>query len=302
MSAITITPDKHLAIIFTPRSGSHVLQEYISTVTNMFNCGELFSPKMNIRLDISDGEEPRMVSADTKRPGMPYLEYDTREEIVAEMSVRQKAVDEVAATGRLVVVKMALHMCPNITEGLIATNKFQFINLDRADLLYSLISHVLSIEEVDYHNVSPGAVAVAKKRKSHHMPLDDLHRALTNYIMRQKYIKKYFPNIQTMYYEEFQDSASKLRNLITGIPKQIVSIPYNKFLGNHKDLITNLDEVEDFYEQFVNEHKEYFPQYFGKLPHVKIPASQGRQPRDLSLELTDIREESASENQPFYCE
>jgi hypothetical protein len=76
--------------------------------------------------------------------------------------------------------------------------------------------------------------------------------------------------------------------LFTGIPKQLVSFPVNKFSGNYKDLVTNIDEIEEFYEDFVNEHKEYFPQYFGKLPHIEIPKSQGSRPYNLSTTLETV--------------
>ena len=102
------------------------------------------------------------------------------------------------------------------------------------------------------------------------------------YLENDKDIDKYFSDIPTIYYEQFQNNVNNLRNLFEGIPKKIVSNPYTKLGINYKEYVENIDEIEDYYEQFVNDNKEYFPQYFGKLPHITIPSSQGRQPRDLS--------------------
>jgi hypothetical protein len=53
MHKIKILPNKHTGIIFDPRSGSHVLREFLSSVTDSINVGELFNPgRSNNEYDI----------------------------------------------------------------------------------------------------------------------------------------------------------------------------------------------------------------------------------------------------------
>jgi len=160
----------------------------------------------------------------------------------------------------------------------------QFIFLDRADVLYSLISLRLSLHKIEFHNSSD----VAKIRNYEPLPfsINTLSKLLEAYIKNKDAVNKYFGDIPIIYYEQYQHRVSNILNLFTGIPKKIVSVEINKWQGNHKDMISNIDEVEDYYEEFVNKYPEYFPQYFGKLPHITIPASQGRQPKILLPEYS----------------
>lgn len=291
---MNIDTNKSVVILFQPRTGSHVLAHYLGEVLNKVNLGELTNPT----LDITYYDKHVKLYNKPKNSYIP-TEVTITAELNDRMAWYSKFLDSGSSVMRAPVV-LYQSWYPGLSTLLKQEDRHQIIYLDRADVGYRLISTIVSQATTVWHNRNISSIVRTTDKITVSLP--DVKLRLNMYLKSLDHIREYFGEVQTMYYEEFQDSASKLRNLINGIPKQIVSTPFNKFLGNHKDLITNLDEVEDFYEQFVNEHKEYFPQYFGKLPHIKIPASQGRQPRDLSLELTDIREESASENQPIYCE
>lgn len=290
---VDIDQTKHVGIIFQPRSGSHVLQHYLATVAEMYNSGEIFNLTMNLKLNVpSDGRDPYMGPTDLIDPAALYLSLRGAS-LAAEIAARRKAITALGATGRRTVFKLWpgawMKPYPEVSEELAGSPEYQFIILQRADVLYSLISFAVSsmggtvattASLSDFHNKT--TIARPKIMTATYLALDWLKYKLSAYIEEQAHIARYFKDAPTIYYEEFQDSPAKLRKMFTGVPSEIVSIPYSKFLGNHKDIITNLAEVEDLYEQFVNEHKEYFPQYFGKLPHIQIPACQGRQPRDLS--------------------
>jgi hypothetical protein len=173
---------------------------------------------------------------------------------------------------------------PEFSEKLALTPNLQLIRVRRADVLYSIISHKTSHLTGEFHLKSDTSRA-RQNDINFEISLFELEESLTRLVNEEKHMDTYFPNVPIIYYEEFQESPVKLTRKFTGVPIRMISVGTVRFMGNHKTNVTNIDEVEDFYEKFVNEHKEYFPQYFGKLPHVKIPASQGRQPRDLSAVL-----------------
>jgi hypothetical protein len=171
---------------------------------------------------------------------------------------------------------------PQLVTKLASNPDIQFIRLERADVLYSIISVMLAIKSEIWHNSS--ASYLERPHTSEDLSLPALNSMLIDYINGYRDIENNF-SAPIIYYEQFQHRVTNILNLVDGVPKVIHPARVNKFSGNHKELVINLEEVEDFYEQFVNEHKEYFPQYFGKLPHIQIPACQGRQPRDLSIKL-----------------
>jgi hypothetical protein len=168
----------------------------------------------------------------------------------------------------------------NLLKKLSNSNNIQFFKLKRADVLWTFLSmwfaRISKIWHHSYENIK------FHKPESLNIPLAFITILLQEDLQNDKDMDKYFPDIPTIYYEQFQNNVNNLRNLFDGIPKKIVSNPYAKFGINYKEYVENIDEIEDYYEQFVNDNKEYYPQYFGKLPHITIPASQGRQPRDLS--------------------
>jgi hypothetical protein len=179
-----------------------------------------------------------------------------------------------------------MHEFPELST-LIANHKdTQFLRLERADVLYSVLSIEVARKSGIWHHV-PSEGLQKKQIDPFSIPLNVIHQHLMDYIHEQDEINKEFGGAPIIYYEQFQHSIGTIREIFDGIPKKIISLPFERSGNNYKSLILNIDEIDDHYEMFVNKHQEHFPQYFNKLPHIKIPASQGRQPRDLSLNTSE---------------
>jgi hypothetical protein len=278
---INLSKDKHIGIIFHPRSGSHVLRHYLNSVLGGLNLGELFNPGVlhhvvNFDKDnrfatasLSDKDGTRVELSDEDTTKQVYEYFKLLDDLDA---INTKAVFGVSPRSY-----MGTH--PKIVSEISIKDNIQFIQLCRADVLYAIISIMISAESGEWHNLS----RMQKDRNVKKKIFDVRHvkQMLELYVEEQNEINTHFPNVPTLYYEQFQFNVANLNKLFSGIPSKLVSIPYGKFTGNHKDLVENLSEVEDIYEQFVNDNKEFFPQYFNKLPHVQIDKCQGRQPNSI---------------------
>ena len=287
---IHIDRTKNLGIIFQPRSGSTVLQYYLSSVLNSVNLGE------SMNLFLSNSEYVQNVTRIFKEehwamPQLPKIVNSTFVPLIdpaQDPYIRMKCIYKINEMASTCVFKLFVNSYYRSTpefSNYVQDGKTQFIYLSRADVLYGLISNYISAETSHYHSMdSDTAYLRVPAGTTFVFPVEDSAIQLAGYIKQCAHIDNYFPEAPRIYYEQFQFNPTAILSLFAGIPKQIISIPYNKFVGNHKDHIQNLDELEDYYEKFVNDHREYFPQYFHKLPGVNIPAIQGRQPRDLSLQ------------------
>lgn len=283
--SILIQPDKHIALIMQPRSGSHVLRHFLSEALGYDNALELFNDLLSVYyVEIND-------NSTTYHNGGNIMPSD-----LTEQGLIMRSNDHLMMLNRLATKKQfaVFGVCINsywkhnntLTNSISLHPNIQSIRLERADVLYSILSVVMSKVTGIWHNTSRENNINAMSRKKIKPAVIDINyieEELNEYLSVTDEIYKNFGELPIIYYEQFQNSLSSMKDLFDNIPRKLISIPFNKFVGNYKDLITNLDEVENLYEQFVNEHKDYFPQYFGKLPHIKIPLSQGRQPRDLSL-------------------
>lgn len=272
---ISIDPKKNIGIIFQARSGSSVLQYYLAQVLDAINLQEIFN--CYIPNDVVNAALSRVLNSSV----CPAYDVNTTPDLLERLPI----INRINQIGKSCVFKLYIESyfktSPEFSD-LIKNKNTQFIILDRADFLYSFISLFISQEEDSFHTVGNRAKDRVPKHKKYEINKKILTDYLKLYIVQRRHIDEYFPGIPTLYYEQFQMSPTKICSLFTGIPKRLISIPLSKFSGNHKDHIENLIELEDIYEQFVNEHSDYFPQYFGKLPRIVIPESQGRQPRDLS--------------------
>lgn len=294
-----LTNGTHIGILFDPRSGSHVFQHFLCEALNSSNYLELFNAGVTIKL---------MENEVATTGGLPPIIGDqNRIDILNKRFEWFTATQPSSQSVFKIYVESYCKIYPEFSSKLAGIDNCQFIRLKRADALSGILSALVANTTGIWHVDSNAAVSAIHNKwanVSRHIDLDELKNELTSLVDADKHIAQYFGQPRVVYYEEFQLRLLNICNIFPTIPRRLVGSHLSRITEkiSYKTCISNLDEVEDFYEQFVNEHKEYFPQYFGKLPHIKIPASHGRQPRDLSLELTDIREESASENQPFYCE
>ena len=288
MHRIKILKDKHTGIIFDPRSGSHVLRNFFAEVNNTINVGELFNPAGSVKED--DGKYNEYIKSFLKgnrnfrhlgitKPNI--LDLDTCEQDDNE-NIETLKVEAGFSNYSVFSINSVPYdnRRENFFKKLINSNVIQCIRLKRADLLSSILSIHFARTNKIWHRTDPNEIIHVPELIK--IPMDYIEERLKRNLENDKDINKYFPDIPTIYYEQFQNNVHNLRNMFEGIPKKIVTNPFIKLGINYKNHVENIDEIEDYYEQFVNDNKEYFPQYFGKLPHITIPASQGRQPRDLS--------------------
>jgi len=280
-SSIKLKENKHLGILFQPRSGSHVLRNFLSNMTSRLDLGEYLSTN-SVNLEFNIKEDGYTIIDKSNRGKLaPTLTNDERKDVLdTNLNTLQKMSDIGLYSVFGMPIGNHLKFYPEFSKILSSRQDIQLISLLRADVLYSIISIVICLRTQIWHNYS--SKPVNRKAESFYLPIDGLEKDLNQYIRALQDIEQNFNNVEVLYYEEFQFNVNSLRNKFDGFPKRIISMPWSKFQGNYKDLIINLKEVENYYEQFVNEHREYFPQYFGKVPCVQFPACHGHQPRDLS--------------------
>jgi hypothetical protein len=265
-------------------------------VTDRLDIGELFNPfadagAWEIKTDPFTGTTYIQIEHDPKY----IVETNKR---VLQVQENIDLLTKVTDTGHTGVFGVTLEYYLDIIEEvaplLLQSDNIQFIKLERADVLFSILSLNIATNTGNFHNtVVPNTRTHSRTAPEPiNISIERFTNVLDRYIRRQQVITEYVGDVPTIYYEQFQSNVSNLRNMFNGIPHRIISSPYLKVGLNYKSFIKNLLEVEDCYEQFVNEHKEYFPQYFGKLPHVQIPACQGKQPIALSELYDQLRAET----------
>jgi hypothetical protein len=284
MNKVTIEPNKHIAFIIQPRSGSSVLRDYLSKTLNYKNAIELLNHNVStIEVEIKNNEIVKWQKPDPKNPRPdPSM---TNDDLTLRSFNNLNTLTQLTEINQYciftVLVRSFRERGPDILTKLKNRTDIQFIRQERADILYSMLSAFMSMDTDDFHNTDPTSI---KKReiKPGKLNLDSVREYLNMYIEERKLIKQYFPNIPVIYYEQFQMSPVKMMDMFDCIPKKIVDLSSSKFAENLKDkeITTNISEVEDLYEEFVNEHIEYFPQYSGEH-QITIPAHQGRQPKIL---------------------
>ncbi len=278
---MNINLNKHIAILFHPRSGSTVLRFYLSGALKYENIGEFFNSKLPSYLIKINGSSLSF----TDRADKPFVDDA---EFVTEANGNLRILSELTEKKIFSVfgvnVLPTFESYPNLLSLLDSRDDIQFIRLERADVLYSMLSILVAHLTTVWH-IPPNESLPSFEREitPFVIDLDWLHNHLMMFIKAKTVMNNQLADrVSTVYYEQFQNSPSNLTRIFTGIPRRLTSIPI-PFKGQYKSYIQNLDEVENLYEQFVNDHKEFFPQYFGGCPQVQLPLSQGKQPRDLSL-------------------
>ena len=277
--AIQLVPNKHIGIIFQPRSGSTLLRHYLKYLLNYVDTGEMFNLLVeeaklefkgnNVRL--VNGGELKQIKTDEQSNKVRALEHlNTLDKLTS--------INKYCIFG--IYTQSYQDYFPELSNILFSRSDIQFFKLDRADFLYSLISAWISKITGKFHSITKLEKATLKERTIEPFiyPIEELEWQLINYIKSIDHIDFHFPNLKTIYYEEFQMKPSNIMNLFTGVPKKILSLTMNKFVGDYKEKVLNLEEIETYYENFVNLYPKYFPQYHNKLSNIVIPPCQGRQP------------------------
>ena len=288
---INIPKDKHLGIIIDPRSGSHAFRDYISSALSIPNLSEFLNPIVYQPCFFIDKNKKTIHRLPNDKNG------EQRFKIFNESVIKQWAderLDELSNITDIdqygvfsILIKDVLSYYPEIVEKIKQRPDIYFIRLKRADVLYAIISIELSRYTNIWHNKNQNHTFSRENIKDKiEIPLDTIIDHLTSLIDAEKIIEKIFKGIPVIYYEQWQNNIRNI-NKILNLPNKIVSVNFHKFTGNYKNLISNIDEIEKYYEQFVNEHPQHFPQYFGKLPDIKIPDFQGRQPKNKKEYILD---------------
>lgn len=274
MNTIKIEKDKHIAFFILPRSGTTVLRAYLCDLLGYRNATELFNHYVTgTDIKIQDGRIVKWMNSDT-RPKM------TRDELIVRSFNYLGTLSTLKEMNELAVFSIYAdsfyQYCPTLLPALSVRNDIQFIKQERADVLYASLSALISLKTAVFHNID----AVSKTRTTipEYFDPEKIFDMLTAYVNERKEIHKHFPDLPTIYYEQFQMTPANMMHLFEGIPKKIISLRVSKFSENCKNLVTNLDEIEGLYEKFVNDNIEFFPQYNG-THKIDIPECQGRQPK-----------------------
>ena len=285
--SIKIEPNKHIALLLEARSGSSLLRQYLSEITGYYDLSELFNHRVK-RVDISvDNEVHITYPPDGGSTLETEVEVCNRSKNYLDQLDQLTILNKYSVFG--VVINSYQTSFPELTQLLSVRTDIQPIRIERADLLYSFLSIAVSRKSDVWHNrtYENGTIAVNRDVAPITLPISWIEHMLNTYICSVNEIRKNFRDVPLIYYEQFQRTPATLMHLFTGIPEKIINHELNKFVGNYKELITNLSEVEDYYEQYVHSHSEYFPQYFDNTLGITIPISQGRQPRNL-LSLSNV--------------
>jgi hypothetical protein len=147
MNKISILPNKHTGIIFTPRSGSHVLREFLSSVNNTINGGEIFNPVLSSNT-MEDNLDDFLLKGNRKfrhlglsnddSINLKICEQDDIENIetlTLEASLSNYFVFTINSTGY-----QTTEYRENILKRLVNSNNIQCFRLKRADVLWSFLS------------------------------------------------------------------------------------------------------------------------------------------------------------------
>ena len=276
--------DKHIGIILDPRSGSHAFRNYVSSSLDILNMGEFLNPMIHSLNLLVDKNKKFVYTVPDQRYGRP-LQLVNETLIDQWIDEKIKILDEMSSIDQFgifsIVLKNTLSYFPDVIKKIKNNSNIHFIRLKRIDVLYGIISIEICKHTDIWHNVDHTNTFSRENIKDKiNIPLDVINKHLEMYIKCESLVEEIFGKVPILYYEQWQNNIRNL-NKILNLPNKLVSIDYQKFTGNYKNLILNIDEIEDHYEEFVNKHPEHFPQYFDKLTDIIIPESQGRQPRNL---------------------
>lgn len=283
---ITLDSTKNIGVVIQAKSGSTAMLQYLATLTGTANLMELFNAynyNTILTRDLLSLRPGTPTPFDPVKALTPWVSPpDHNAYDLGTMPTRVQRLKDFNASGKLAVFKIYpnSYLPEDSTFPLtLADTNTQIILLDRADVLYSIISIFVSIQTRDWFAFTGGDRSIgAPAGAQYHLSVQQLTLALDVYKTKQDHINQYFPTAPRIYYEQFQDDLTQLPNLIQGPQGAVGKITLGKFTDNHKLLISNLAEVEACYQAYVTANPTYFPASTNKMPGVVIPASQGNQP------------------------
>jgi hypothetical protein len=282
---IILPNNKHIGIIMEPRSGSHALREYVISALEIFNLGEFLNPYIHTARLVIDKNKRIVHRLSDKKDGTSNYDITDKETLDQWIEQKFSELDDMTSINEFgmfsIIIRNLLVHYPEIVKRIQQRPDMYFIRLKRADVLYSIISLEICKHTNIWHNKDQVNTFSREQIKNKiEIPLNVINDHLEMYIKCEQLVEEIFGTVPEIYYEQWQNRLSNISKIIQ-LPNRIIPVGYQKFVGNYKNLISNIDEIEDHYERFVNENYTYFPQYFGKLPGITIPEFQGRQPRNL---------------------
>jgi hypothetical protein len=260
---IILPNHKHIGLIFEPRSGSTAFRNYVAPLLNFIDLEEFLNPhKIPPKLVIDKNKRSTAVIVDQKS-GI-FIDKQIVDKTVSNdwINTQLTTLDDMASIGHYsifgLLIKNTISDHPVVLEKIKNNSNIFFLRLKRIDVLYGIISLEISKFTDIWHNLDQENTFNRENIQGKlFVPLDLIKYHLELYIKSEQVIKEIVGEIPVIYYEQWQNNIRNL-NKILNLPNKLVSVDYQKFAGNYKDIISNIDEIEDYYKEFVNKHSEYF--------------------------------------------
>ena len=260
---ITLPKDKHIGIIIEPRSGSHAFRNYISSSLKYIDLGEFINPLHRAPILIIDKNKNSVQKVADPKAGMTPDNWQFNETIANNWIDKQLTIlNDMANIDRFaifsIVIKNALSYYPAVLEKIKNNPNIYFIRLKRIDILYSIISIEMCKHTNIWHNIDhQNKFSRELIKHKFDIPLDVIKDHLEMYIKCERLVEEIFDNTPVIHYEQWQNNIRNLHKVLD-LPNKLVSVDYQKFTGNYKNLISNIVDIENYYKEFVMEHFEYF--------------------------------------------
>lgn len=266
--------DKHIGIILDPRSGSHAFRNYVSSSLDILNMGEFLNPIIHSVNLVIDKDKKSVYTITDQRYGRPLNKSFDKILINKWINEKVKILDDMSEINQFgifsIVIKNTLSYFPDVVETIKKNPNIFFIRLKRKDILYSMISIELSNYTEIWHNIDHKNTFSRENIKDKiYIPIDVINGHLEMYIKCECLIEEIFGEVPVVYYEYWKNNIRNL-NKILNLPNKLVSVDYQKFAGNYRNLISNITEIEDYYQEFVDKHSEYFQDHRYQTPLLEL--------------------------------
>jgi hypothetical protein len=258
---INLPKNKHIAVILEPRSGSHAFRNYISSSLDILNLGEFLNPiNPQQAVTVDKNKKTALTFKDVFRRDSDF-DFDNIK-INNWVDKSLTILNDVASVEHYAIfsllIKNVLCCYPDVIRKIKNNSNIDFIRLKRIDVLYGIVSIEICKYTEIWHNIDQrDTFSRVNMKNKLNIPIDEIKFHLEMYIKCENLIKEIFGNVPVIYYEQWQNNIRNLNKIIT-LPNKLISIEFTKFVGDYRDLISNINEIEDYYREFVKEHSEYF--------------------------------------------
>lgn len=260
---IRLDNNKHICLFFHPRSGSTLLQNYICDLTARLNLRESFNlySKKQYRYEYKNNT---LFSHDEK-------ELDIKSSSQATLNFIKEIEKENVYTFSNAWAVSIIDKFPELLDYFKHCNNLTFLNLYRADYLYSLISIRLANRSNSFHSYVHLNDKNIDRTNEEPIIIDpkSIEKNCKEFVLTESILMDKFGLIPKIYYEQFETNPANIINLFENLPKKIIRTRTNKNKGNYRFLVSNYKEIEECFVDFVNNHKEFFPQYFGAINNLQ---------------------------------